>query len=128
MKRYLLMVILLLTGLASAADPVYKNLDAEESAALLAADEPVTVLDVRRAGEFAEGHLKGAKNIDFLQPDFADNLRELDREKPYLVHCAVGGRSTKALAQLRELGFVRVYHLDGGMKAWLAANQPVVKD
>ncbi len=100
--------------------------DAKEAAKLVAKNE-VVVLDVRTPGEFAAGHIAGATNIDFQAGDFSDRLAKLDREKTYLVHCAVGGRSTKALAQLSKLGFKHVVHLDGGLKAWQAAGNPVGK-
>ena len=127
MIRYLLVFALMLSA-ATAADPEFKNVDPAAAAKLLKADPHPVVLDVRRPVEFSEGHLENAKNIDFFGADFADQLKKLDPEKPYLVHCASGGRSTKALEQMRELGFVKVYHLDGGMKAWLEAGQAVVKE
>jgi rhodanese-related sulfurtransferase len=94
------------------------------------ADSPdrVTVLDIRTPEEFAGGHLEGAKNIDFKSDGFAAALAKLDRDKPYLVHCQSGRRSTNSLKTFAELGFTRVYHLDGGIKAWQASKQPVVRD
>ena len=100
--------------------------DAKEAAKLVTKNE-VIVLDVRTPGEFSAGHIGGAKNIDYLAGDFADRLAKLDREKTYLVHCAVGGRSTKALPRFSKLGFKRIVHLDGGFKAWQAAGNPVEK-
>ena len=100
--------------------------DAKEAAKLVAKNQ-VVVLDVRTPGEFAAGHLAGATNIDFQSGDFSERLEKLDRDKSYLVYCAVGGRSTKALPQLSQLGFKHVVHLDGGFKAWQAAGNPVEK-
>ena len=100
--------------------------DAKEAAKLVAKKE-VVVLDVRTPGEFSAGHIGGATNIDFQSGDFSERLAKLDREKTYLVHCASGGRSTRALPQFSKLGFKRVVHLDGGFKAWQAAGNPVEK-
>jgi rhodanese-related sulfurtransferase len=100
--------------------------DAKEAAKLVAKSE-VVVLDVRTPGEYSAGHITGATNIDFLAGDFSERLAKLDREKSYLVHCASGGRSTRALPQLSKLGFKHVVHLDGGFKAWQAAGNPVEK-
>ena len=44
------------------------------------------VLDIRTPCEFKEGHLEGAKNIDFRAKDFEAKLAELDKDKPYVVH------------------------------------------
>lgn len=87
----------------------------------------VTVLDVRTADEFKDRRITGAKNIDFTENDFEKKVSELDKSKPYLVHCASGHRSTNALETLQKLGFQSVYHLDGGLKAWEAAGKAVEK-
>jgi len=50
---------------------------------------------------------------------------KLDKDAPYLITCGSGGRSTKALTTLEELGFTNVTHLDGGMKDWHKAELPV---
>ena len=100
--------------------------DAKEAAKLVAKSE-VVVLDVRTPGEFSAGHIAGATNIDFQSGDFSERLAKLNREKTYLVHCASGGRSTRALPQFSKLGFKRIVHLDGGFKAWQAAGNPVEK-
>jgi rhodanese-related sulfurtransferase len=94
---------------------------------LLKSDPEVVVLDVRTPREYAAGHLEDGVNIDYNASDFRQKLAELDPGKTYLVHCAVGGRSTWALPAFQELGFKKVVHLDGGMKAWEKAGQPVAE-
>ena len=84
--------------LASIADekqaaPVVKNVNAEEAAKVLQENKKVVVLDVRTAKEYAAGHIAGATNLDFYAKDFESKLDTLDKQKPYLVHCAAGGRS-----------------------------------
>jgi len=103
-----------------------RHADARQAAKLVATNS-VVVLDVRTPREFASGHIAGATNINYLSGDFSDQLAQLDRSKSYLLHCAVGGRSTNALPKLARLGFTNVIHLDGGFKAWQAAGNPVVK-
>lgn len=91
-------------------------------------DQPaLTVLDVRSPEEFASGHLAGAQNVDFHDDAFQDSVAKLDKTKPYLVHCAAGGRSAKTRDMMKKLGFTRVYHLDGGLTAWKDAGGQVVK-
>jgi rhodanese-related sulfurtransferase len=87
----------------------------------------VQVLDVRTADEYKEGHIKGAKNIDFTENNFETEAAKLDKTKPWLVHCGGGGRSTKSLEVLQKLGFQHIYHLDGGLKGWKAEGKPVEK-
>lgn len=76
------------------------------------------VLDVRTPEEYAEGHLSGARNIDFFAEDFAARLEELDRNASYAIYCRSGNRSGQALNLMRSLGFVSVVNLSGGMLAW----------
>jgi rhodanese-related sulfurtransferase len=106
------------------------HVDSKAAAKLLATKEkgkkPV-ILDIRTPAEFKGGHLKAATNIDFNGDDFEDELAKLDKNKPYLVHCRSGGRSTASLAAFKKLGFKNIYHLDGGILAWKKAEHEVVK-
>lgn len=74
------------------------------------------VLDVRTPDEFATGHLPGAHNLDFLDDSFKVHLAKLDKSKPYLVHCAAGGRSSKVVTLMKDMGFKHLYHLKDGFK------------
>ena len=104
-----------------------QHVDAAGGEKLLAANKDVLVLDVRTPGEFSGGHLPKARNVDFNAADFEKKLGELDRAKPYLVHCASGGRSGRSLEVFQKLGFKSVYHLDGGYTAWQRAGKAVEK-
>lgn len=106
------------------------HVNAKEASALLEdkdATKRPTVIDVRSQDEYDEGHLKGAQVLDFLEgeEEFEESLKKLDRDKPYLIHCASGRRSNNSLAIWKKLGFTKVYHLDGGIKAWEDAKLPV---
>jgi rhodanese-related sulfurtransferase len=125
MKHLLLTLLSLLPAVLLAADKA-SHVEADAAAKLIA-DGKVTVVDVRTAEEFKEGHIKGAKNIDITENDFDKKLAELDKSKPVLVHCQAGGRSTRSLANFEKLGFTQVYHLDGGFSGWTKAGKPVEK-
>ncbi len=103
------------------------NLNAEEAAQLLQDNRQVTVLDVRTPEEYAAGHLDRAQNIDFFNPQFQDKIALLDKAQPYLLHCASGHRSARAQTILAKLNFTTVYHLDGGINAWVRAGKPLAK-
>lgn len=122
-------ITLFLTAFALAQDkktPAVSHVKAAEAARLVE-EGKVTVLDVRTPEEYRDAHIKGAKNIDYNASDFAAKVRELDKSKPYLVHCKSGGRSTSSLATFKELGFEKIIHLDGGFTGWEAAKLPVEK-
>lgn len=91
----------------------------------LRSDEKWVVLDVRTPKEFAEGHVPGAKNIDFRGTNFLAEVGKLDRTKSYLVYCGAGTRSAKACTQMDGLKFKETVNLLGGYNAWVeAGNKP----
>jgi phage shock protein E len=79
------------------------------------------VLDVRTPAEFAAGHLKAAKNIDFRAPNFSQQLSQLDPKAYYLVYCASGNRSSQAAAVMQQQGIRNVTNA-GGYSALRAAG------
>lgn len=85
------------------------------------------LLDVRTPEEWKAGHLKDAVHIDWYADDFSKQVATLDKTKPVLVYCAVGGRSSEAQEAMQDLGFKKVVNLKGGMDAWKEAGLPVVK-
>lgn len=86
------------------------------------------VLDVCDAAEFAAGHIADARHIPVAQ--LADRIKEIRRyqDKPVLVSCQSGVRSSKACDILRKHEFAKVYNLQGGLNAWIQAKLPVVKE
>ena len=85
------------------------------------------ILDVRTGQEFAGGHLEKALNLDFNGPDFQGQLAGLDKSKPYLVYCAVGGRSGKAAKLMQEMGFQQVYTVSEGFPELKRAGIPTAE-
>ncbi|MEX1114560.1 MAG: rhodanese-like domain-containing protein, partial [Akkermansiaceae bacterium] len=75
-----------------------KSITTGELAEALAAHPDAAVLDVRGAGEFAEGHVKGAKNIAYTR--LAARLEELPDANPLYVHCGSGLRASFAVPYL----------------------------
>ena len=87
----------------------------------------VQLIDVRTPEEFNEGHLENAKNINIMGDDFDSQVASLDKTKPVMVYCKSGGRSAKASARLKELGFTSITDLEGGITNWNSENKPTVK-
>lgn len=85
------------------------------------------VIDIRTPEEYSAGHIPGSINIDFKEATFAEQVKELDNSKPYVVHCQSGGRSGAALPTFQALGFSEIYHLKSGMSGWVDAGHPVAK-
>lgn len=104
-----------------------KHVDAQGAYALLSSNPTVTVLDIRSPKEIRDGHIDGAVFANFFDEDFEQQLTRLDRNKPYIVHCKGGGRSTKALTVLEDLGFTDITHMDGGLDDWKRDALPLTK-
>jgi rhodanese-related sulfurtransferase len=85
------------------------------------------ILDVRTPGEFAEGHLKGAVNLDVQSPTFEKGLRALDRKKSYLVYCRTGNRSRQAILAMERLGFRSIFHMNEGIVMWKQQGFPLAR-
>jgi phage shock protein E len=85
-----------------------------------------TLLDVRTAAEFAQGHLPGAKNLDVSAPDFTAQIARLDPTATYAVYCHSGNRSATALSLMAQAGFRSAFDLAGGVQAWQQAGGDLV--
>ena len=81
-------------------------------------EDSVQLVDVRTPKEFKESHLKGAQNICVTSDDFSEKVKTLDKSKPVYVYCKKGGRSADAAEQLKEMGFTKIYDMDGGILLW----------
>ena len=108
-----------------------KDISAVEANDYLSSDsrarDNAVVLDIRTGKEFGDGHIKGAMNLNFLGDDFKEKLAKLDRDRVYVMHCQSGGRSGRAKAVFKELGFKKILHIQDGYRAWASAGFAVEK-
>ena len=126
MKKILTLLLAVL-GLNTACSQNFENCDVKEFAELIA-DSNVVILDVRKADEFAEGHIKGAILIDQFQNDFVEQAQaKLPKDKTIAVYCRSGRRSANAAGKLADVGY-KCVNLKGGILAWKEANMPVIKE
>jgi phage shock protein E len=109
-------VIIAVSRLAQGGVPALTPAQAEE---LLAREGTRAVLlDVRTPGEFADGHIRGARNLDYHGADFAAAIAQLPRDTTYVVYCHSGMRSASAARLMLRSGFATVYNVSGGYAAW----------
>ena len=83
------------------------------------------VLDVRELSEWASGHLPGAVHLPY--PQLRGRLGELPRDRPIVVYCASGVRSSLAASLLAADGRT-ARNLRGGFAAWRRAGLEVTTD
>ena len=129
----LLLVALLFPAAARSAEPttpapaaMVHRIGVEEYDKLRA-DTNHVILDVRSVAEFEKGRIPRAINIDINSKTFAERTAALDRNKTYLVNCAVGMRSAKATKKLESMGFKNLYDLGPGFDGWKKAGKPIEK-
>ena len=91
-------------------------------------DSSIQLLDVRTGEEFLTGHLKNSHNICVTDDDFEEKAASLDRDKPVYVYCKKGGRSARAAEILKEMGFKKIYDLEGGIVLWEESGQDTEKE
>lgn len=80
------------------------------------------LVDVRERSEWNHSHVDGTIHIPLSE--LQQRAAELDRARPIVFLCRVGGRSTLAAQAFRRAGF-DAYSLDGGLLAWNAAGLPL---
>jgi rhodanese-related sulfurtransferase len=61
----------------------------------------------------------------YADPTSPYHRPEFETDRRVILHCASGGRSALATDMLRQLGYTRAAHMDGGFKAWSAVGNPV---
>lgn len=76
----------------------------------------VQVVDVRGASEYKEGHIETAKNV--FVGTLPNNLDQIAKDKPVIVYCQTGNRSTIAYSILKANGFEQIENYTGGWPDW----------
>ena len=115
-------------GLRSADSPAAhivatERLSAEVAARRLSSTDAPVIVDVRAPGERAQKRIAGSLHVPLSR--FGERLCEIPADRPVLVHCAGGYRSSIATSLLERAGRKSVSELAGGITAWEAAGLPV---
>jgi rhodanese-related sulfurtransferase len=127
MKKVMALIAsaLLLAGCSSSTGAI--DLGVTEFSAKVA-EAGVITLDVRTPGEFAEGHVEGARLIDFQSGNFENEIAALDKNATYAIYCRSGNRSGQAVKVMQDAGFTNVFSMNGGVIDWANAGFPLVKN
>jgi glyoxylase-like metal-dependent hydrolase (beta-lactamase superfamily II)/rhodanese-related sulfurtransferase len=95
------------------------------AAELLAGPRAPLVIDVRSAKEHQQKHIDGSISLPLTH--LTERLGELPKDRPLLVHCAGGYRSSVAASILQKKAFNQVQELAGGIAAWESAGLALLK-
>jgi glyoxylase-like metal-dependent hydrolase (beta-lactamase superfamily II)/rhodanese-related sulfurtransferase len=89
------------------------------------ANEDLQIVDVRRPGEYVNGHVPRALNAPLASLDKSLGPLPLKKDKLTAVICAGGYRSSAAASLLQKHGFSNLLNVSGGTGAWINAGYPV---
>ena len=109
--------------------PTVAAITAAEAAAATdtaTAPDPATrplIVDVRERTEFEQERIDGVALMPISE--FVARHQELPKDRPLLMLCAAGSRSTSATMYLLQAGWTDVRNITGGMIGWRQANLPI---
>ena len=103
----------------------FKNISPQEAVYLINKD--AFILDVRETTELSQGSIKNSKHLSFSSVESSlDSIKKYS-DKPTIVYCKSGVRSSTISNILTKNNFSEVYSMKGGFEAWVSDNLPVVK-
>jgi len=102
------------------------EVDASTLSKWVSETKDLVLMDVGTPGDFAEGHIPGSISLP-LGASFKAEIKNLSKEKIYLLICPTGRRSATAARLMIEQGFGKVYNLKGGVTGWLRKGFKVAK-
>ncbi len=104
------------------------DIDADELAMDIPHDNKLEVIDVRKPGEFENGHVKGASNVPLDTLTDPLNIALIDSDANLYIHCAGGYRSVIAASLLKRQGYHNLRNVLGGWgKIKDIKEMPIVK-
>ncbi len=114
----MIMALLFLTGCAAApAEASYRQIGMDEAIKMMAEETDYIILDVRRADEFADGHIPGAIHVANESIGSGEIPELPDKDQLILVYCRSGRRSKEASQKLADLGYTNIVEF-GGILDW----------
>ncbi len=94
------------------------SLSTEEFQEMIANEKDALLIDVRTQQENKQIRIPNSILIDYYSSNFSSEIEKLDRSKTCLIYCKHGQRSYQACREFKQIGFNKVFNLDGGIVAW----------
>ncbi len=127
------MTITPIKDLVATAKTEIETLTLDQAQAAAEAGEALLV-DIRDIRELErEGRIPGAFHaprgmLEFwIDPSSPYHKPELATDKRLVLFCASAWRSALSVKSLQDYGVENIAEMEGGFKAWIAANKPVLK-
>ncbi len=96
----------------------FKDIGPDEFKEGLEKNPNAELIDVRTPDEYEDAHLKGARLMNIMSPDFTEKVEQLPKDKAYYIYCRSGSRSASACQYMAGRGFGELYNLQGGIMFW----------
>ena len=118
-----------LKALVRASFPGVPQMSVEELDRRLKNETPPLIIDVREPFEYEVSHLPGA--VHAQGADIASLITEAEPDRPVVLYCSVGYRSSAAVADLIQLNDPgiggRVWNLEGSIFEWANSGRAVYR-
>jgi rhodanese-related sulfurtransferase len=101
------------------------DVDPARVAEWLEEDPALQVIDVREAYEREAGHIAGTRHVELVR--LTSEAASIERDRPVVFYCRVGGRSTMAAQAFRASGY-EAYSMDGGLRRWADERRPLAPE
>jgi rhodanese-related sulfurtransferase len=85
------------------------------------------VIDLRGKEAFDAGHIGDARNVPVAELESRVESLKKWRDKNVITYCDSGANGAGAARTLQQLGFTKVFNLEGGLNAWVKDNLPLAK-
>ena len=94
-------------------ETTYEKISMSEGIKRMKSDENFILLDVRRADEFATGHIPGAVNLPNEEIGKSEIPSLPDKNQTIYIYCRSGNRSKLAADKLLALGYTNLIEFGG---------------
>jgi rhodanese-related sulfurtransferase len=87
------------------------------------------LIDVREADEYAVAHIPGAVHMSRGMLEFKIGQHPVlsARDSKIVLYCKTSGRAALCAASLKEMGYLQVQSIAGGIDAWIAAGKNIAQ-
>ena len=109
------------------SNPDIMTIDVHTLKKLREANPALLLLDVRESQEWKQIHIPDAIHIP--KDQIIDRISSVTNDKtvPVYIHCRSGVRSLYAAQCLQEMGFEKIYSVEGGIMDWVMAGYEVIE-
>ena len=104
-----------------------ESISVQELQKLLKEKKNITVLDVRRKGDY-EASPQKIENATWHDPEKMDELiNGVPRDRQLVVYCVKGGSVSQSVADRLQNNQCKVKYLEGGIKAWNESGDIIIE-